>query len=67
MASVHLVADRETEAEKVLVWRLEELEKAGFEAHHALELAERSDVDLHLAVALMRSGCPVGTALRILL
>jgi len=30
-------------------------------------LAERSDVDLHHAVDLLRNGCPPSTAVRILL
>jgi hypothetical protein len=33
----------------------------------AFELAERTDVDLHRATELLQAGCPVDTALRILL
>jgi hypothetical protein len=59
--------DREEEAERVRLWRLEELQRAGYERRMARSLAERSYVDLHLATALLRRGCPVDTALRILL
>ena len=58
---------RETEEERVIDWRAGELIRAGYEHTTALELALRSDVDLHLAVALVRRGCPPGTAARILL
>lgn len=67
MASAHLIVDRETEAERVLAWRLEELERAGYGRALSSRLAERTDVDLHLAVALARAGCPPETAIRILL
>jgi hypothetical protein len=49
------------------MWRLEELQRAGYERRMARNLAERSYVDLHLATALLRQGCPVDTALQILL
>jgi hypothetical protein len=61
------VDDREEEAERVRLWRLEELQRAGYERKMARSLAERSYVDLHLATALLRRGCPVDTALRILI
>ena len=58
---------REAEAERVRGWRLEELLRAGYNHRAALEVAERTDVDLHVAVSMIRTGCPVSTALRILL
>jgi hypothetical protein len=58
---------RDEEAERVRLWRLEELQRAGYERKMARSLAERSYVDLHLATALLRRGCPVDTALRILI
>jgi len=67
MTAAHLVEEQETEAERVLSWRLEELERAGYEPHAAFELAERTDVDLHRATELLAVGCPADTALRILL
>ncbi len=67
MASTELIAPRQAEAERVLGWRLEELERAGYSRSDARTLAERKDVDLHLAVSLVRAGCPAQTALAILL
>jgi hypothetical protein len=67
MLSADLMLDRDAEADRILSWRFEALERAGFDRRSATELAERTDVDLHLAVALARGGCPAETALRILL
>ena len=57
----------ETEQERVERWRSEALERAGYKPDAAAELAARPDVDLHRAIALLESGCPAETALRILL
>jgi hypothetical protein len=65
--AANVIEERETEAERILSWRLEELERAGYDARSAWELAERGDVDLHRAVGLVQRGCPTATALRILL
>jgi hypothetical protein len=51
----------------VRAWRLEALERGGYEQPLASELAERIDVDLHLAVDLLRRGCLPDLAARILL
>ena len=67
MATAQVVSQRDTEAERVLSWRLEELERAGYDRASAWEVAERMDLDLHLAAALARAGCPAETALKILL
>jgi hypothetical protein len=67
MPAVELELDHDAEAELVRSWRFEELERAGYPPASANELAERNDVDLHAAVELVRAGCPVETALRILL
>ena len=56
----------ETESERVERWRAEELERAGYDPVSAAELAARNDVDLHRAVELLHSGCPVDLALQIL-
>ena len=56
----------ESEDERVFLWRVEALERAGLQPDAALELAARRDVDLHAAAGLLRSGCPSETALRIL-
>jgi hypothetical protein len=57
----------ESEQERIELWRAEELERAGYDARSALELASRHDVDLHLAIDLLRRGCPGELALQILL
>jgi hypothetical protein len=51
----------------VLLWREEELERAGYDRDTARRLAEAPGVDLHLATKLLRRGCPEGTAVEILL
>ncbi|MGZ4380101.1 MAG: hypothetical protein ACXVZ2_04255 [Gaiellaceae bacterium] len=56
----------ETENDRVLRWRLQELHRAGFGFQDAVLLALSPDVDLHLATDLLGRGCPVDTALRIL-
>ncbi len=55
------------EMQSVLVWRFEQLVRAGYAAEHASALAAQVEVDLHLAVSLVEHGCPADTALRILL
>ncbi len=67
MASANLTLSRQAESERIVSRRLEELERAGYDRPAARELAKRMDVDLHLAVALTRGGCPPATALSILL
>jgi hypothetical protein len=57
----------ETESERVVRWRTERLERAGFPAEAALALGEHTEVDLHHAIGLLDRGCSVETALRILL
>jgi hypothetical protein len=61
------VREVETEEERVLRWRHEELRRAGYPDRLALKLALRRNVDLHRAVDLLRRGCPPETAARILL
>jgi hypothetical protein len=55
-----------TEQERIEQWRATALERAGYDAAAAAELAARTDIDLHLAVELLENGCPADTALRIL-
>lgn len=62
-ALAHIVTD----SDPVRRWRLDELERAGYAPYDALVLSGRPDVDLHLAVRLLRQGCPPETALRIFL
>jgi hypothetical protein len=51
----------------VEAWRFEELQRAGYSAFAAKQLATRLDVDLHRAVDLLRGGCGEELALQILL
>jgi hypothetical protein len=60
-----LISD--TESERVQRWRVEALERAGYEPTAAAVLAVRTDIDLHAATALMERGCSSELALRILL
>ena len=48
-------------------WRREELQRAGYPATYAALLSNLEEIDLHVAVELVRKGCPLETALRILL
>ena len=57
----------ESEAERVIRWRFEELVRAGYCLDAALEIAVHAEVDLHCAVDLAHKGCPPETARRILL
>jgi hypothetical protein len=69
MASVEVeeaVQEIETESERVLRWRADELKRAGYDDRLALKLALRSHVDLHRAVDLLRRGCDPVLAARIL-
>ena len=67
MTAVDLTLHRDAETERVVGWRREELERAGYDVAAAARIAERTDVDLHLAVDLVRQGCSHEIALRILL
>ena len=58
---------RPSEQELVESWRAEALERAGYPAADAAQLAGRMDVDLHHAAELLARGCTVELALLILL
>ncbi|HSL64057.1 MAG TPA: hypothetical protein VK874_05300 [Gaiellaceae bacterium] len=57
---------RAAEEELVVSWRFEVLFRAGYTRNQAFLLA-RQGADLHQAVRLLQRGCPVETALEILL
>jgi hypothetical protein len=59
--------DTNFEVERVELWRLDSLERAGYDAESAAVLAASPEVDLHLAVSLLERGCSVDLALQILL
>ncbi len=58
---------RLSEDDEIVRWRAEELQRAGFRPVIAGALAAQKHVDLHLAVTLVKNGCPHDTAIRILL
>ena len=60
------VKEPELEIEVVEQWRLDSLERAGYDPEAAAVLAASPEVDLHLAVSLLERGCPPDTALQIL-
>ena len=57
----------QTEAERVVRWRFEELVRFGYDFDAALELAVHGEIDLHLACKLVHKGCAPEIARRILL
>lgn len=57
----------ESELTQVERWRIDELERAGYDPKAAMTLAARHDVDLHRAVDLLHKGCSAELALQILL
>ena len=61
------VTEPELEIEVVEQWRLDSLERAGYDPESAAVLAASPEVDLHTAVALLEQGCSVELALQILL
>ena len=65
MPAVELELEIDAEAELVRSWRTEELERAGYPAVQARELADLTYVDLHLATDLLRQGCSTELALKI--
>ena len=67
MPATEIDIQLETEQDRVERWRIEELERSGYDHMSALQLACRTDIDLHRAVELALAGCPTETALRILL
>ncbi len=67
MASVEIEIFEEDEEQRVRWWRQEALERAGYGVSLAAELARSPHVDVHQAVELLRRGCPLELALKILL
>jgi hypothetical protein len=59
--------NKDTEQERIERWRADELERAGFDRQAASTLAARADIDLHVAIDLLRAGCRPELALEILL
>ena len=51
---------------EIITWRFGRLEEAGYPVSAAVEIAERTDIDLHHACELLERGCPLHQALSIL-
>jgi hypothetical protein len=60
------LAEKVADSDPVRRWRLEELVRAGYDPDDALVLSARQGIDLHIAIDLVRRGCPPRTAVRIL-
>lgn len=54
------------DTDSVQAWRTEMLVAAGYPEEEALLLGRRTDIDVHVAVDLLRNGCSVSLAIRIL-
>jgi hypothetical protein len=67
MSTADLQTRPDVELELVERWRAESLERVGYDAESAAVLAASHEVDLHLAMRLLESGCAVDLALQILL
>ena len=57
----------ETETERIERWRYEALVRAGYDPTAARRIAERQDIDLHVAVEMLEKGCSPELAVSILL
>ena len=55
------------EIEIVERWRAQSLVRVGYDPESAAVLAASHEVDLHYAIRIVESGCPVDLALQILL
>ena len=67
MTSTEFEHADEREIERIIRWRLEQLQQAGYEHQQALAIAADTEIDLHLATNLLRRGCPPTLAGHILL
>jgi hypothetical protein len=67
MSAANLQTRTDSELEQVEQWRLDELERAGYDPESAAVLAASHEVDLHGAIELLERGCTVDLALQILL
>ncbi len=67
MSAAELQERPDVELELVEQWRVESLLRVGYDFESAVVLAATHEVDLHQATSLVEHGCPVDTALQILL
>jgi hypothetical protein len=67
MTAVEMEQQEDVKAGEIVRWRFDTLSRVGYAPPDAMDVATRLDIDLHVAVDLVDHGCPVETALRILL
>jgi hypothetical protein len=67
MSAANVQTRPDVELELVEQWRAHSLERAGYDPESAAVLAASHEIDLHYAVRLLESGCPIDLALQILL
>lgn len=67
MSAAKLQDPPDVEIELVEQWRAQSLARVGYDPESAAVLAASHEVDLHHAMRLVESGCPVDLALQILL
>ena len=67
MSAAELQERPDVQIELVEQWRAQSLARVGYDLESATVLAASHEVDLHLAMRLVESGCPVDLALQILL
>lgn len=65
--TVATLSEKVTAGDSVRRWRVKELRRAGYGPADALILSGRPDIDLHVAIGLLKRGCPPWTAVQILL
>ena len=67
MSAAELQERPDLQIELVEQWRAQSLARVGYDLEAAAVIAASHEVDLHLAMRLVESGCPVDLALQILL
>jgi hypothetical protein len=65
--SAATLAEKVTDGDPVRRWRLQRLVRAGYDPGDALVLSGQPEIDLHVAIDLVKRGCSPRTAVRILL
>jgi hypothetical protein len=65
--SAATLAEKVTAGDPVRRWRLQRLVRAGYDPCDSLVLSKQPEIDLHLAIDLVKRGCSTRTAVRILL
>jgi uncharacterized protein (UPF0248 family) len=67
VATTQVYLPDETDRERVIRWRVEQLAKVGYSWPAAMVIAANTQIDLHRAVEIVKAGCTPDIAVRILL